>query len=200
MNMREYTKNPPQEADASLVSRRRDTSRARGASPSPCNDDETLALAGYYMWAVLDGQPKLTLWGFCDFEFGSGFADQMYSLSHIDGIIDIVGYFLRDTLSHYTGRAMMLSTEHLSRFMEARAVLRKKGRFVRTATVNRRAPTSYNWMHIAEHGFEPITHGVFLAAAIAEGFLVEPIREDGRLTGDAWLNIEPSRERRRWTP
>jgi hypothetical protein len=52
-------------------------------------------------------------------------------------------------------------------------------------------------MRIAERGIERIGHGVFLAAAIAKGLLVEPIWEDGKLTGGAWLNIELRREWRR---
>jgi hypothetical protein len=37
---------------------------------------------------------------------------------------------------------------------------------------------------------------VFLAAAIANGLIVEPIMKGGKLTGDAWLNLALRREQR----
>ena len=45
--------------------------------------------------------------------------------------------------------------------------------------------TSYGLKHVAERDVGYITNGVFIAAAVAEGFRVVRIRE----TPNAWLNI-----------
>jgi hypothetical protein len=85
--------------------------------------DEVLAEAGYAMWAVLDGRPKLTLSGFMDFEFSAGFRgaeNDIYTFLDADGIAAMAAFQLADTMEHYRGRALTLSVENLERFIAAR--------------------------------------------------------------------------------
>ena len=84
----------------------------------------------------------------------------------------------------------------LARFMAARGWLR---RFGKIRALNRRG-TSYGLKHCAEDDIGYVTNGVFIAAAIAEGFTVRRA-ESG--SPNAWLNISTEawrhveRERRR---
>lgn len=162
------------------------------ARPTGGAEDEALAQAGFAMQTVLDAWPKLTSWGLCDFEFPYGFTggdDDIYSLNNIEQVVNTLDFLLGDVWSHCRDRALMLATEHLARFTAARQTLRQRERFIRTIQVNRMI-SSDEWVSVAEEGCGQILlHGVFLAAAIAEGLIVEPIREGGRLVGTTWLNL-----------
>jgi hypothetical protein len=141
------------------------------------------------MWAVLDAQPKLTLGGLADFEFHAGFrgaGDDIYTFEDADGIATGAQYLLADTMKHYRGRALMLTVENLERFIAARTALRRfttRGAGLSASTDLMRA--------MARDGVAVGPHGVFLAACFAEGVVIKPLMEDGRLVGGAWLNIEP---------
>jgi hypothetical protein len=170
----------------------------RGPLPPPPNGygDDALAEAGYAMRRVLDATPKLTSWGFCYFERHRGFdggENDIYSLTDIKWILGGIDDDLASVQSHFRDRALMLSIEYLTRFIAARWSLRRRGRFLRTVEVNRTL-TSSELMRIAEQDGEAFGHGVFVAAAIASGLLIEPIMESGKLAGDAWLNLAPKRE------
>jgi hypothetical protein len=78
-------------------------------------------------------------------------------------------------------RAAMFEPRSLEQFEAVRAWLRQ---FPKIKQVNRRV-TSYGLKHVAEHDIGYVTNGVFIAAAIAEGFQVE--RAGG--SPNAWLAI-----------
>jgi hypothetical protein len=63
--------------------------------------------------------------------------------------------------------------EQLRSFVAARAWLR---RFPRLKRVNRRRGTCYGLKHVAEREIGYVTNGAFIAAAIAEGFVVRRIK------------------------
>ncbi len=172
----------------------------RAAPPRGGAKDEALAQAGFAMQTALDAWPKLTLWGLCDFEFPYGFTrgdDDIYSLSNIEQVLNTLDLHFEGVWSHFRDRASMLAMEHLERFTAARQALRQRERFIRTIEVNRTIPSD-EWAGVAEEGCgQLLPHGVFLAAAIAESLIVEPIIEHGRLAGDAWLNLAPPAQRTR---
>jgi hypothetical protein len=160
---------------------------ARAVLPSYVyTPDVVLGEAGGALSRVMKANPALTLWGLSSFEYYRGFdgdGDAGYSLDNIKGIADTLEYTLANVGTHYRDRALMLSCEYLERFIAARKSIYEP-RFIRTPTVNR-ARTSWDWMRIA--GQSP--HGVFLAACITEGLVVEPIIDDGKFAGDAFLNL-----------
>jgi hypothetical protein len=75
----------------------------------------------------------------------------------------------------------------LNSFVAARAWLR---RFPRLKRVNRRRGTSYGLKHVAEREIGYLTNGVFIAAAIAEGFVVRRIKHSPNarigISSSAW--------------
>jgi hypothetical protein len=77
----------------------------------------------------------------------------------------------------------------LAAFLAARGWLR---RFGKLKAVNRRG-TSYGLKHVAEKEIGYLTNGVFIAAAIAEGFTV---RQAGWRSPNVWLNVSS----RAWRP
>jgi hypothetical protein len=79
----------------------------------------------------------------------------------------------------------------LEQFMAARAWLTQ---FSRRKTINRCA-TSYGLKHVASRDIGYVTNGVFIAAAIAEGFIVQRL-EDGpnacfNISSAAWKRVAP---------
>jgi hypothetical protein len=64
--------------------------------------------------------------------------------------------------------------KQLNSFVAARAWLR---RFPRLKRVNRRRGTSYGLKDVADREIGYLTNGVFIAAAIAEGFVVQRIKD-----------------------
>jgi hypothetical protein len=78
-------------------------------------------------------------------------------------------------------RENMRAPRSLAQFMAARGWLR---RFNKIKALNRRG-TSYGLKHCAQDDIGYVTNGVFIAAAIAEGFTVR--RADG--SPNAWFNI-----------
>jgi hypothetical protein len=77
------------------------------------------------------------------------------------------------------GRDKIIEPRSLEQFEAARGWLR---RFDKIKVLNKRG-TSYGLKHVAAHDIGYVTNGVFIAAAIAEGFTVE------RVGPNAWLNI-----------
>ena len=86
----------------------------------------------------------------------------------------------------------------LAQFMAARGWLRQ---FSKTKTLNRRG-SSYGLKHRAEHDIGYVTNGVFIAAALAEGFTVR-LTDPGspnaffNISTEAWRHTERGREERR---
>jgi hypothetical protein len=95
--------------------------------------------------------------------------------------------------SRRESRAIIADYRHLR--PSAIANMRSPTRYAGRAAVLRFPPTvalkksltSWGWMRIAVRDDERLgLHGVF---CVAERLTVEPIKEDRKLTGDAWLNI-----------
>jgi hypothetical protein len=80
-------------------------------------------------------------------------------------------------------RADLLSNVGVEYFIRARKWLSVQ---LRTKNVNRKASQSYGLKHEAEQVEGYVTNGAFIAAAIAEGFIVQRC-PDGN--PNAWLNI-----------
>lgn len=78
-------------------------------------------------------------------------------------------------------REKICSPRSLVAFIETRKWLRGKPKI---SKLNKRA-SSYGLKHVVENEIGYITNGVFIAAAIAEGFNVKRIE----VTPNAWLNI-----------
>src|SRR5664279_3385139 len=64
----------------------------------------------------------------------------------------------------------MLEPRSVDGFQKAREWL---SAFTKTSRFNRRA-TSYGLKHVAEHTIGYVTNGMFIAAALAEGFRIDP--------------------------
>jgi len=79
-------------------------------------------------------------------------------------------------------RNKLLETRSLEQFGKARDWLAGKPRTIR---VNPSAGSSYGLKHLAEHDIGYVTNGVFIAAALAEGFKLEVPRG----SPNAWFNI-----------
>lgn len=75
-------------------------------------------------------------------------------------------------------REEILLPRSLEQFAVAREWLR---RFNKTKAVNQRRGTSYGLKHVAAHETGYVTNGVFIAAAIAEGFAIERVGPNARL-------------------
>jgi hypothetical protein len=86
-------------------------------------------------------------------------------------------------------REDMRTPRSLAQFMAARGWLRQ---FSKIKALNRRG-TSYGLKHCAEDDIGYLTNGVFIAAAIAEGFTV---RRSQPNSPNAWLNISTEAWRR----
>lgn len=80
------------------------------------------------------------------------------------------------------GRVAMLRPEALAQFEAARVWLRQ---FPKIQQPNHKG-TSYGLKHVAEQTIGYCTNGVFIAAAVAEGFEVRPSRPN---SPNACLNI-----------
>jgi hypothetical protein len=78
-------------------------------------------------------------------------------------------------------REFIRDPSSLAQFTAARAWL---NRFDKLKALNKRG-SSYGLKHVAEHDIGYLTNGVFIAAAIAEGFIVQRIGD----SPNAWFNI-----------
>jgi hypothetical protein len=67
--------------------------------------------------------------------------------------------------------------------------------FNKTKTLNKRSGTSYGLKHVAEEDIGYITNGVFIAAAIAEGFRVKRCSDN---SPNGRLNISKAARGRGW--
>ena len=95
-------------------------------------------------------------------------------------------------------REGMRAPRSLAQFMAARGWLRQ---FSKIKALNRRG-TSYGLKHCAEDDIGYVTNGVFIAAAIAEGFTVRCIEFGSpnawfNISTEAWRHTERRREARR---
>jgi hypothetical protein len=147
-------------------SRRMSTVRPRSA------DDLTpaeLATAAIDMDRVLEREPQLGDGGFSTYERNKTSEDRAADLRR--------------------QRESTRAPRSLAQFVAARGWLRQ---FSKTEALNRRG-TSYGLKHFAEDDIGYVTNGVFIAAAIAEGFTVRRT-ESG--SPNAWLNISTEAWRR----
>jgi hypothetical protein len=80
----------------------------------------------------------------------------------------------------------MLLPRSVQQFETARLWLRQ---FSKVKSSNRRG-SSYGLKHVAAHDIGYVTNGIFIAAALAEGFTVQ------RCGPNAWINISS----RAWAP
>ena len=148
--------------------------------PKDYSADE-LAQAAREMQAVLSGWPRLAAWGFLEphtllREYGAA-ADETFQRE----------------------RERMLSPNYLAAFLATRAWLRRNA-------AARKTPnpycTSYGMKHVAERDVGYITNGVFIAAAVAERFMVKQEKSGrgrgARLEINARINIDLPTVRRRW--
>jgi hypothetical protein len=136
------------------------------ASEKDLTPDE-LAAAARDMEGVLNAEPRLNDYGFGVHDDPSKTPDELMTMfqKYRDDI--------REPCS-------------LAQFMAARGWLRQ---FPKTKQLNKRAG-SYSLKHVAEHDIGYVTNGVFIAAAIAEGFMVRRIwRWDDTDNPNAWFNI-----------
>ena len=133
------------------------------AEPAPANPAMNSALAD--MHAVMNAHPQLTDHGFGIFDG--------YRRKPIE---ERKAIFARD-------RACLTEERALGQFDAARAWLRQWSKLKR---INPRVGSSYHLKHVAQDAIGYSTNGVFIAAAIAEGFMVK--RCDWS-SPNAWLNI-----------
>ncbi len=133
---------------------------SKPASPASMTPDE-MAAAADDMAAVLERQPQLGISGFGVFTRAKTRSDRAAELGR--------------------SRNSIRQPGALAQFMAARRWL---SRFGKIKAINKRG-SSYGLNHVAEHETGYITNGVFIAAAIAEGFTVE--RAEGG--PNAWFNI-----------
>jgi hypothetical protein len=113
------------------------------------------------MERVLEQEPQLS-------DFGFGLAD--FYKAHEEG----VAKFRED-------RENIRVPLALAEFTAARGWLKQ---FAKLKSFNKRG-NSYSLKHIAEHDIGYVSNGVFIAAAIAEGFNVQRIGD----SPNAWFNI-----------
>jgi hypothetical protein len=140
------------------------TTRPPPASEADLTPSE-LASAAADMERVLEQEPDLNEWGL-------GAADWRPTADERDA-------FVREY------RKTIRASRSLASFIAARLWL---SRFAKTKALNRRG-SSYFLKHVAERDIGYLTNGVFIAAAIAEGFRVQRV---GRDNANAWLNIASS--------
>jgi hypothetical protein len=133
--------------------------------PPPADETDLppdeIAAAAVDMERILEQEPHLS-------DFGFGLAD-FYKTRE-----EAVTKFHED-------RKRISDSDSLAQFVVARGWLR---RFSKLKSVNRRG-SSYGLKHVAEHDIGYVTNGVFIAAAIAEGFSVRRIES----SPNAWFNI-----------
>jgi hypothetical protein len=110
-------------------------------------------------------------------------ADAMESILAANPVLNDYGFGPFDVARFAKDRAEMLSPYSLDDFERARCWLRTKPR---TADVNKSAGFSYGLKHVAEVDIGYVTNGVFIAAAMAEGFKVKRCYPD---SPNAWINI-----------
>jgi hypothetical protein len=89
----------------------------------------------------------------------------------------------------------MRAPRSLAQFMAARGWLR---RFSKIRALNRRG-TSYGLKHCAEDDIGYVTNGVFIAAAITEGFNVRRVGPNAwfNISTEAWRYVERNRDEQR---
>ena len=95
-------------------------------------------------------------------------------------------------------REDMREPKSLAQFMAARGWLKQ---FRKIKALNR-GGTSYGLKHCAEDDIGYVTNGVFIAAAIAEGFTVRRAEHDSpnawlNISTEAWRHVERGRDERR---
>jgi hypothetical protein len=95
-------------------------------------------------------------------------------------------------------REDMREPRSLAQFMAARGWLR---RFGKLKSVNK-SGTSYGLKHMAEDDIGYVTNGVFIAAAIAEGFTIRRADFDSpnawfNISTEAWRHVERERAEQR---
>jgi hypothetical protein len=113
------------------------------------------------MERILEREPQLS-------DFGFGLAD-FYKTRE-----EAAAKFCED-------RERIRDSNCLAEFTAARGWLRQ---FAKLKSFNKRG-SSYGLKHVAEHDIGYVSNGVFIAAAIAEGFNVQRIGN----SPNAWLNI-----------
>jgi hypothetical protein len=149
----------------------------------PRNADDltpaALATAAIDMDLVLEREPRLG-------DFGFGVCDPR-SKTPEERAADLL-----------RNRDLIREPRSLAQFMAARGWLR---RFGKIRALNRRG-TSYGLKHCAEDDIGYVTNGVFIAAAIAEGFTVRRAESGSpnawfNISTEAWRHVERNRESHR---
>jgi hypothetical protein len=130
---------------------------------------DQLEVAAADMARVLEQEPELS-----DFGYGLSGAEQTHE---------------ERRARFETNRQLIREPRSLAQFLAARQWLRQ---FAKIGSFNKRG-TSYGLKHVAAHDMGYCTNGVFIAAAIAEGFRV---RREGR-SPNVVLNISTTACRRR---
>jgi len=121
-----------------------------------------IAAAAVDMELILEQEPQLS-------DFGFGRSD-FYKTRE-----EAVAKFRED-------RESIRDPQSLAQFILARGWL---SQFAKLKSLNK-CGSSYGLKHVAEHDIGYITNGVFIAAAIAEGFRVRRINDSNP---NAWFNI-----------
>jgi hypothetical protein len=93
------------------------------------------------------------------------------------------GFDLRREHSFERYRAAMLAGRSLAQFSVARIWVRGMGK---TKAINPRSGSSYGLKHVAAHEIGYVTNGVFIAAALAEGF---DVRLTDPTSPNVWFNM-----------
>jgi hypothetical protein len=131
---------------------------------------EEIAAAAADMVKVLEIEPQLG-----DFGFGVSFPS---GKTPEERIADLE-----------RNRASICEPRSLAQFMAARRWLRQ---FIKTKALSDKG-SSYGLKHVAERDIGYLTNGVFIAAAIAEGFKVRRIRDTANaqiaISAKAWATI-----------
>jgi hypothetical protein len=128
-----------------------------------------LEAAAVAMARILEQEPELS-------DFGYGLSDS--EKTHEERAAEF-----------HRNRQSIREPDSLAQFL---AACRWLSQFAKTKSLNRRG-TSYGLKHIAERDIGYITNGVFIAAAIAEGFRV---RREGRRSPNAVFKISTTAWRR----
>jgi hypothetical protein len=128
-----------------------------------------IAAAVIAMERILEREPELS-------DFGYGLSD--FQSTHEERVA-----------TFKTNRQLIREPRSLAQFL---AACRWLGQFAKIKSFNKRG-TSYGLKHIAERDIGYVTNGVFIAAAIAEGFRV---RREGR-SPNAVFNISTTAWKKR---
>jgi hypothetical protein len=150
--------------------------------PSPASEadltQDELSAAAADMELVLAAEPNLS-----DFGFGASNIRKMTAEERVA--------FVQEN------RARIRLPRSLAQFMAARQWLAQFGKL---KALNR-SGSSYGLKHVAGHDIGYVTNGVFIAAAIAEGFIVRRIWSvNDTANPNAWFNISSAAWRRREQP